>query len=135
MKVQLCGRCIQRVFVSPKDLGDLRAVKGLNGTRVHNIDWEKLRSNYEKPEGWLDFVIGNLRAEVEIKREIGVSVRESGPTIIDGVKRAWYGYNAGIGARVTIFTPVCGVCTEALFEDTLNYWNRIQGTLHFQNGY
>lgn len=127
-----CPQCSEyRILDDTRDIETL--IAGDYGMKpMSHVSFAEIDSKPGAPEGWFDHVIDSITQKGFIFDPIGLVRREQGLIIVEGHHRAWTAITYGIRCSATIFDPVCGVCTEALFIDSIHAWTRAKGWLYHQ---
>lgn len=130
----LCRECVSSVIVSARKAGDsCLAISG--SLRSKTSAASRWRPSPATPQGWLAHVEADILDNSTIIDRLALVRTDRGLEIRNGNHRAWIAYSNGIELRALVFKPVCGRCTEALFEDTLNAATRRLGWMYHQQGF
>lgn len=131
---KVCNDCTTHIKLSPEDAGRLLS-RHYGLISVSDVSSEQIHNKLGDPSGWMNHVEDSIVKAQMINDPLALTTGENGLEIINGNHRAWVAHRHGIPARATVFMPVCGRCTEALFEDCMNTWTRAIGWMHHQQGF
>lgn len=129
-----CNQCSEYSILQADDLKGLIA-RDYGMILMSQVSFSDIDSKPGSPAGWFNHVIESIAADQSVNDPIGLARTERGLEIINGHHRVWTAIEHSINCPAVIFAPVCGVCTEALFLDSINEWTRAKGWMYHQQGF
>lgn len=129
-----CLQCMQYTVLSPTESGQLLS-RHFNLVPIESLTRSQIEQKPGDPDGWLDHVEKSVLNTRSFNDPIGVVASMKGFEIRDGNHRAWLAHRLRIRLPALIFAPICGVCTEELFRDSLNAQTKKIGWWHHQQGF
>lgn len=129
-----CNDCTEYVLIAPTAVGDLLS-RHFEFRPIGDVVYDALDQKAGSPDGWLAHVTASIVGDGVIRDPLGLASTSHGLEIINGNHRSWIAYQAQLPCPALIFTPRCGVCTEALFLDSINSWTRAIGWMYHQQGF